>query len=390
MSKGTKMSRRLNRGIGITLSVFQILVFLMLWDEGGEPWLLTLAAAYTLTFMLRGFLLPFELKPWLNFLYVFVQLSLAFGIVMLDGQFISQVYLFILLAESAFSIRPRYSITVMLLSYLAFVIGHWIHYDYPSFDEISYVVPRSFEYLTFYGFAFLAQYALRQKQKLSQSYEKLAAFSAELERKTLLEERTRISRDIHDTVGHTLTSAITGLATAIRFVDDDRDLSLDMMKQTKDMIQNGLQDVRRSVHLLHEEKKFPDFIAAIRALIEDTRRQTGVEISATIDERLPRFAVEVELAFYRALQEGLTNGARHGESTVFEFSLKQVQDEIHFLLTNNGKPWNDPPFGFGLSSMKSRVTAVGGSLAVRRGENNRGTAIDIKVPFKSRKEALHE
>lgn len=368
------------------LVILQAIVFLMLWKEHEHFILSAFAAGYTLIYVLYTFVFLKYARPPATVVYVILQLSFATGVVILEGDFLSQTYLFILLAEIAFLHALRYGVTVTALCYAAFAVGHWIHYEFPPIEQISYVIPRALEYATFFGLSYMAKTAFLQKQRLGHAYERLAEYSVELEQKVLMQERTRLSREIHDTVGHTLTSAMTGLQAAIRLMEKEPSVAVDMIHQTKDHIREGLQEVRRSVHMLDADAAFPDLVNAMQRLLEDTRRQTGVAIDAELDPSLPRLAPKVEMTFYRALQEGLTNGIRHGGASRFVFQFKRAADHILFELENNGSSWRSQPYGFGLSAMHARVTDMRGTLTVTAGKNKSGTRIRIELPFKMTKE----
>ncbi len=368
------------------LLILQALVLIMLWESQERFLLSAFAAAYTLVYFLYNFIFGKYVRTPVTVAYVVLQLFLAAGIVILEGDFLCQTYLFILLAEITFLHALRYGVTVTLLCYASFVIGHWTHYKFPPFEQISYVIPRAMEYATFFGLSYMAKTAFYQKQRLGQAYERLAEYSVELEQKALMQERTRLSREIHDTVGHTLTSAITGLQTAIRLMDKEPSVAADMIHRTKDHIQEGLQDVRRSVHMLDGDAAFPDFAQALHRLLDDTQRQTGAAIAADIDPSLPRLAPKVEMTIYRALQEGLTNGIRHGGATQFDFRFHPDSDHIVFELENNGSSWRGQPYGFGLSAMDARVTDMRGTLDVTAGKLRRGTRIRITLPLNRNKE----
>ncbi|MNR10865.1 Sensor histidine kinase LiaS [compost metagenome] len=155
-----------------------------------------------------------------------------------------------------------------------------------------------------------------------------------------------------------------------------------MIDRTKESILRGLNDVRSSVHVLRE--CFPDhtFIPEVIRLIDDTKKQTGVEITYTIDTISPDLTPMIELTIYRALQEGLTNGIRHGMSTRFRFSLTYQDEAIRFVLSDNGPPLTTPiVFGYGLNAMKERVADVGGTFGVKNQSSAGGVTLDISIPF---------
>lgn len=76
---------------------------------------------------------------------------------------------------------------------------------------------------------------------------------------------------------------------------------------------------------------------------------------------------------YHALQEGLTNGVRHGRSSRFRFTLKREDNQLHFLLVSNGEPFVSVTPGFGLSSMMERVELLGGTVALRPSQTEGGS-----------------
>lgn len=233
--------------------------------------------------------------------------------------------------------------------------------------------------------SFLAKIAFQQKNQLARDNEQLRIASIELERKAILQERTRISREIHDSVGHTLTSALTGLQTASHAIGKNHySLALEMIDRTKDNILSGLDDVRTSVHLLRENLPSHPFIPELMGLIEETEKLTNVEIACEIDTTIPELSPMIELTIYRALQEGITNGIRHGASTLFQFSLTYDSTYIRFMLADNGKPPLQIVHGFGLSAMNERVADVGGKLAISSHNLAGGVTLEITIPYQAK------
>jgi signal transduction histidine kinase len=109
-----------------------------------------------------------------------------------------------------------------------------------------------------------------------------------------------------------------------------------------------------------------------------------------MDIQMPHFTPEIELTIFRALQEGLTNGIRHGASTRFHFSLFYQNHQIQFRLTDYGNGSSHIVRGFGLNSMKDRVEEAGGGLTIAKNESTAGVTLEIVIPYPSNPKERNE
>jgi signal transduction histidine kinase len=180
---------------------------------------------------------------------------------------------------------------------------------------------------------------------------------------SVLEERNRIAHEIHDVVGHTLTAAIVQLEASKKLAGRDLVKSVEKLDIINGLVRKGLDDIRRSVRLLKDEGETFDLHAALDDLIRDTELTMGVEIDAHI-EPLPPLAWLTQRVIYHALQEGLTNGIRHGNCSLFTFTLRREDQRLRFLLINDGTPFGSSKPGFGLTTMMERIHLLGGTVEV--------------------------
>lgn len=215
-------------------------------------------------------------------------------------------------------------------------------------------------------------------KQLGRSMRETAAAWAEV---AVLEERTRIAHEIHDVVGHTLTTAIVQLEASKRLADKDVERAMKTVDQAQEHIRNSLNEIRYSVRMLKDDLSDLELGVALEKLIWKSQDHTGIRIEHQIDS-LPDLDVSVKKMLYHALQEGLTNGIRHGGSTHFQFRLRQEQGVIFFDLRDNGRGNDEIQYGFGLTAMKERVEGFGGRLQVEANED-RGWAIRLQVPVES-------
>lgn len=368
----------------MTAIVIGATVVLLLHTTAFSIGLCLLACMYVAVVLMRDYVLKVSLYRKSGLLFLLFQLGLALVIFVLSEDFFAQIYILILIGEFTFYRTRIQSIVFTVASYGCCVLGLWMYRHFPPFDQIYYVIPRAIEYAGIFGISLLAKIAFQQKNQLARDNERLRLASMELERRAKLQERTRIARDIHDSVGHTLTSALTGLQTAAHAIGKNHySLALEMIERTKDNILRGLDDVRASVHLLRDNVPAHPFIPELIGLIEETKKQTQVEIAYDIDPAMPELSPTIEIAIYRALQEGLTNGIRHGASTVFHFSLTHQAGRIRFVLSDNGQASLPIVYGFGLNAMKERVEDVGGEMAIAADASARGTTLTITIPLQT-------
>ncbi|WP_339206177.1 AAA family ATPase [Paenibacillus sp. FSL K6-3182] len=205
--------------------------------------------------------------------------------------------------------------------------------------------------------------------------------SAALAEASVYEERSRIAHDIHDIVGHSLTSTILQIEAGKRLLHKDMEGGMQRLKEAQDLARHSLNEIRGSVHMLKEDK-FADLGQMLNRLIQDTERNMEVEVHAVI-QPLPKLSTAHKKAIYHALQEGLTNGIRHGGSKEFRFSLQTVGTYLQFRLEDCGIGAPEIALGFGLKAMKERVEQLGGSLSIESWPNQ-GCLLKIDLPYKLR------
>lgn len=210
------------------------------------------------------------------------------------------------------------------------------------------------------------------------SFRKQAEAIAEI---SVIEERSRIAQEIHDVVGHTLTAAIVQLEATKKIAERQDRVPWDKLELVSGIVRKGLDDIRRAVKLMSSDDVRPSTLeAALRELIQYTADTMEIAIDADIslpsNEELGKPA---EQALYHALQEGLTNGIRHGKCTRARFSLHAADGMLRFRLVSDGEPYGSAVPGFGLSSMSERVKLLGGRVDVRSSADEDGTPVGCEL-----------
>ncbi|WEK54809.1 MAG: histidine kinase [Candidatus Cohnella colombiensis] len=195
----------------------------------------------------------------------------------------------------------------------------------------------------------------------------------------VLEERHRITGTIHDTIGHSLTATIVQLEAAKRLLTRDPALAEQKLVASQGLVRRGLEDIRQSIRLVRNDSTQYDLHEAMLSLVNETEKTTGVRIIARIDPIPVELTVLKKRVLFQALQEGLTNGIRHGDSTHFEFTLMMNNKYLDFTLNSNGHTYAPTKFGFGLQTMADRVQQFGGKITIDPGTP--GCILKIQLPI---------
>lgn len=198
--------------------------------------------------------------------------------------------------------------------------------------------------------------ALEHEQALNQRIEELAA----------LEERNRIARDIHDSLGHALVALNVQMETALTLWKDSPDQAYEFLVEAKQLGSNALQAVRQSVSEIRSDPLQGQLLErAIATLIQEFYRTTGVQPECQIHLPNP-LSNPVSTVVYRIVQEGLTNICKHANATAVSIVLQSADSGLLLTLQDNGKGFcvDANRSGFGLQGMRERIAMVGGHLDI--------------------------
>lgn len=232
--------------------------------------------------------------------------------------------------------------------------------------------------------------ALRQHQaraatqrlatELAAANERLRHYAEEVEELATLRERNRIAREIHDTLGHSLTVVHVQLDAARRLWTTNTDAALDAVGRAQRMTQEGLAEVRRSVSMLRGASLTGGpLVPALEKLVADTC-EAGLETRLEVLGAPRKLAPATELTLYRVTQEALTNARRHAQATRVACSVDFGEEAfVALVVRDDGRGADDEPMGFGLLGLRERVQALGGRVAVET-TRERGFALRVEVP----------
>ncbi|WP_067530948.1 sensor histidine kinase [Nocardia crassostreae] len=191
-------------------------------------------------------------------------------------------------------------------------------------------------------------------------------------------ERSRLARDIHDSVGHHLVVAAIQLEKAAAYRDVDGPAADAALAQGRDSTRRALEEIRRTVGALRSDDTEFTLAPILRALV--TRLdEPGFRIALEIDGTDAELPETVRLTVYLIAQEALTNARKHAEATAVTVRAALDPAACTLEIADNGKGFApETADGQGLTGMRERLALVGGELAIDSGES--GTRLTATIP----------
>lgn len=225
-------------------------------------------------------------------------------------------------------------------------------------------------------------------QELKEANLKLEAYARESEKAAETRERNRLAREIHDTLGHSLTGIITGIDACVMLMDIAPEATKEQLKAIADVARQGVKDVRRSVKALRPDTlESMDLKSALIQLLEETKRSTSVEIDYQIQTKLKDFNKDEEDIIYRIIQESITNAIRHGKAKKIWVQIDREYNTLKLHVKDNGIGCAHIQKGFGLHHMQERLDMLNGTLSYH-GED--GFTVDAIIPIRWGTEGEHD
>ena len=220
--------------------------------------------------------------------------------------------------------------------------------------------------------------------ELHEANVKLQEYSETIKRMTEIEERNRLAREIHDTLGHALTGIVVSADAGKILFDaapEEAKARFDVIGQTA---RQGLEDVRRSIRALRPDAlESRDLESALEKMIENFRETTGADIRYEQEAGKLLLAQDEEVTVYRIVQEGMTNAIRHGKATQINLIIDRKDRNLRVRIFDNGVGMQGKKTGFGLNYMEERVELLKGSLRYgNREDGSRGFFLEAEIPVR--------
>lgn len=373
------------QGIFILLIVaFEVFALRVIADNAQNSYYILIVSllAYCFVIMLVNNLLSVERSRLLYYLLPAIQLLLAIPLQYLDSTYNVQYILMIIAAGiiNKFPMPPAKTYTIA--AFAAFLIGSTAkalrYYRMVDFNDIiSYLYINTLVFLLIIAAFYTLKKQLLTNRRLDATLQRVREQAGQIEKMGALAERNRITGEIHDTVGHTLTSAVISIEAAEKLLEKDVGKAAEKLSLARIQVKRGLEDIRSSVRAIRiggEET----FEHALAQMLEDVRQTTGLVINCIIETKSVLLSVQQGILLL-AIKECITNALKHGKCTEIDVLVQEYKEAVRLTFSDNGTGTDQVVPGSGLSIMKERVQSIGGVLQVEsfKGE---GFTVNISIP----------
>ncbi|WP_052055486.1 sensor histidine kinase [Myxosarcina sp. GI1] len=221
----------------------------------------------------------------------------------------------------------------------------------------------------------------QSRQQLTIANRRLRQYAQKLEDRAILQERNRIAREIHDSVGHYLTAQSIQLENAALFLEQDRTKAASYIQKARQLGKEALQNIRQSVATLRNNiLQGRSLELALAKLIDEFEANNNIAIASKIN--LTTVSTEIDTALYRIVQEALTNVVKHSQATKVELDLDIKNNYVCLTVKDNGCGFEpqENTTGFGIQGMQERTQALDGSFSVNS-QYGAGCKVKVKIPL---------
>lgn len=368
------------------------IVAITLPQLAGQPNRTAILVLFGLFFVGLSIYAFLEERPLLMHLYLLFQVAVSLGLsALVPTSAINHIStLFFILSAQAMLFLPLVPGVIWIA---AFTIVTWL----AGVSTLGVVNPVDMiaivgGYLFFGTFGAGLRQANEARQRsqqllaeLQQAHEQLQAYTSQAQQLAVAEERNRLAREMHDSLGHRLTVAVVQLEGAQRLIPTNPERSANMIETMRGQLKQALAELRQTVSALRS----PEVSAALNGslgtavthLVQTFQEATGLAVNLTLPEDLPLLPEAHRLALYRAVQESLTNVQRHAKAQQAWLIIAADADHITLAVSDDGQGFGDETADgrFGLIGLRERAKQLGGSLTLGSADEG-GARLILQLP----------
>lgn len=226
--------------------------------------------------------------------------------------------------------------------------------------------------------------------RLNSSIEKLLAanldfqnYAAEIGEKSTIQERKRLTREVHDIVGYTLINLRMMMEAAVELAPPSEERLRELLERAREQSMSGLLETRKALRNFRAiDSAVLGTANRIQRLVRSFSQATGIAVDINYGNTPTAFSPELDKAVVRMIQESMTNAFRHGKATEIHIDLWADAGRLSVRIIDNGGGAAEVKPGIGISGMTERIEALGGSFSARSSEY--GFVVLAHIPLSRR------
>jgi signal transduction histidine kinase len=301
-------------------------------------------------------------------------------------------FLYLYLAKSCFLFSRRQALVIaaiagtLTIATASLSQSNWLELEMSWHSTVAqnssfqashpFILDASSGYLLTSLFTMIFCFTLISERK---SRNRADALAQEVETLAATLERHRIAREIHDSLGHSLTTLNIHLAVAHKWYQKDANKALQALETARYLAHQCIEEVNQTLRTL----RYSDFdlYQAVLALIEPMRQTHVLHLQWEI--HLPQLPLQTSYHLYYLVKEGLMNIQKHAEASQVYVQGRSDSNQITIEIADDGQGFDSQlQQGFGLKGMRERTQLLGGQFTLQSAIG-RGTQILISVPLQS-------
>ncbi|WP_456272258.1 histidine kinase [Bacillus sp. AK031] len=312
--------------------------------------------------------IAFFSKGWPVYLWTFILI----GISTASTSLFSYVYFAFFLAHYIGNIKER---KTFLILYFAHLISTTVSINITIVqDEALFIKQFPFVIIIWIS-VILLPFNIHNRNERGQLEEKLEDANKQISELGKLEERQRIARDLHDTLGQKLS--LIGLKSdlARKLINKDPERAKHELKDVQQTARTALNEVRKMVSSMRGIRLEDELITVAKIL-----KAAEIQFEGVKELDLKNVSLLTENILSMCLKEAVTNIVKHSGATACQITIEQTWKEITMVIQDNGRfrePAEDERKGHGLLGMRERLEFINGDMEVLKQE---GTTLIITVP----------
>ncbi|SHJ28347.1 Signal transduction histidine kinase [Dethiosulfatibacter aminovorans DSM 17477] len=301
------------------------------------------------------------ISPWL-------EMALVSSAVYLDRSANSLGLFMILTIDIIIDYDEKFSILYLIVGYMVYF---WLYYNktfiFNTSDLVIIFIIGALQYTLTNSVGFFLKKFMTVNEKLLKTTAELNSKIIEAEETAAIKERNRIAGEIHDRVGHGLTTAVIQLEAA-KIVQKSNPEKLDEhLDMIKGQVRESLDEIRKSVHSVNDDSIYINVNENLEKKFSYINEHTGLMLRWDIPE-LDSLKLPLKRFIYLSLMELISNAVRHGRCKKIDIDLKNDRN-LMLSVTNDGHVPDAIDWGFGLNNIRDGLEEFGGHMEISTSSN---------------------